>query len=539
MNDPITAAADPIPLIDTGTSRINSRFCQNLLTAALALICTIPILAVHTPPLTDALGHVGRFSLQLELGSEPWLQQFYSFQWRIIGNLGSDILVQLLGPIVGIVAAVKTVLFLTQFLAGLAIVLIAREVHGRITALSLFALPFIYNFPFNFGFLNFTLSMSLALMGFVLWLKLGRRQAWLARGIAFAALSLVVWVSHVYGWVFLGILCTGSSLAEARADGRAWLQTLWQTAWRCAPLLTPVIPMLAWRGGEASPGIEGWFQMVAKLVWLISPLRLEDMWIDICSAVFVGVVLLYAYRFSRLPHRPAIAWALGIAMLAFMMLPSRVFGSTFADMRLVPYLFILALLAYDPAPLSRRRRTLLTGLGLAFLGLRLALTTGVYIEHERKLDGYLEALSVIPQHSRVMTLMVAPCGWGLPWVTHLGSVAIATRQSFANDQWEYPGMNLLSIHYPAAGDFVSDSSEVVAPIGKPGDQRCTDGRKDLADKLASFPAGAFTRLWIANLDPRDFPRRPDLKPLWSGPDSIVYEIVHQPADDPRPPRPKA
>jgi hypothetical protein len=51
---------------------------------------------------------------------------------------------------------------------------IAREVHGRIPATALFALPLAYAFPFHFGFVNFALSMALALLAFGWWLRLAR-----------------------------------------------------------------------------------------------------------------------------------------------------------------------------------------------------------------------------------------------------------------------------------------------------------------------------------------------------------------------------
>ena len=34
---------------------------------------------------------------------------------------------------------------------------VAREVHGRVPPTAFFALPFIYGYPFLFGFVNFTL----------------------------------------------------------------------------------------------------------------------------------------------------------------------------------------------------------------------------------------------------------------------------------------------------------------------------------------------------------------------------------------------
>jgi hypothetical protein len=40
--------------------------------------------------------------LQLDLDTSPALRQFYDFEWQLIGNLGVDLLVELLAPLIGL-----------------------------------------------------------------------------------------------------------------------------------------------------------------------------------------------------------------------------------------------------------------------------------------------------------------------------------------------------------------------------------------------------------------------------------------------------
>lgn len=532
MSDPAPAAAAShtmLPAQDRFPA-FASPASQRLLTVILALVCTIPILAVRLPPLNDTLGHIGRFSLQTGLGSDPWLQQFYSIHWKLVGNLGSDILVQIMAPALGVVGSVKAILALTQFIAALAILLISRELYGRITAFSLIGLPFIYGYPFTYGFMNFSLSMSLALLAFVLWLRLGKRQAWLMRAALFAPISLGIWLCHVYGWVFLGILCTGAALAEARDEGCGWLTTLWRTGLRCACLLGPAIPLLLWRADTTGAKTEGWFFMGAKFIWTFSALRLENRYIDVGSVGVAIFAVVAALRIERLPRHRGLWWATGIATIAFLVLPSMLFGSAFADMRLAPYIYILAMLSFDTTALPLIRGRVFMTIGLIFLCLRLGLTTTVYVERENRLHGYLKALSVIPPHSRIITMVPLPCGWPLPWIVHIGSLAIPERQSFANDQWQDPGANLLRVHYPAAAGFEADPAQIIAPTEYGKDDSCASSDKlTLGEALASFPTEAFDYLWLANVNPKYFPKTPNLIPLWFGEDSIVYKIVHSPS----------
>ena len=90
--------------------------------AAFALLCLAaitPFLFVGMPPLVDLYGHYGRYVVQTDLANRPALQEFYSYQWQLIGNLGGDLLVEALDalqdetlplvpqPVVGVTYAEK------------------------------------------------------------------------------------------------------------------------------------------------------------------------------------------------------------------------------------------------------------------------------------------------------------------------------------------------------------------------------------------------------------------------------------------------
>jgi hypothetical protein len=71
---------------------------------ALILLSALPLLWPDVPPLLDLPGHMGRYRVQLDLADLARLQQFFDFQWAVIGNLGVDLLVQLLAPLIGLEA---------------------------------------------------------------------------------------------------------------------------------------------------------------------------------------------------------------------------------------------------------------------------------------------------------------------------------------------------------------------------------------------------------------------------------------------------
>ncbi|MBO9516503.1 MAG: hypothetical protein J7493_00400 [Porphyrobacter sp.] len=490
----------------------------------LLLIATmlVPILLVSLPPLVDVLGHIGRYSIQTGLDDHPWLRQYFSFRWQLVGNLGADILVEALSSFTDVETSAWIVVALNQVLAATGIILLCREIHGRITPFCLFALPLIYGLPFQFGFINFTLSMALALLAFTLWLRLGRLGRIATRAWLFVPISLGLWLCHTFGWVLLGMLCTAESLVRSRVDGRTWLAALWETGWRCLPMAAPLVPMLLWRTQEDTGGsTDGWFIFGAKLGWMLSILRLDIKAVDKVSALVLCGLIYVALRSPRLTIDRTMGAAAALCLLAFLIMPGRIFGSFLADMRLAPYMTIIALLAIGDLKLTVSARKWLMAAGVVFLVIRIALTTATYAERERVLDRQLEALEAIPERARVATLVSLPCddAWGLPWLTHVGSMAIARKHAFANDQWVVAGMNPLSVHYPKAGKFANDSSEMVYP------DACAGDRATMRGSLMQIPADAFTHVWLVGVPPDEQPLRQDMIRIWQGPDSAVYRVA--------------
>ncbi len=80
----------------------------------------------------DLPGHMGRYRVQLDLATSPDLQRYFGFHWQVIGNLGVDLLVQILAPILGLEGAVKLIVCTIPVLTVGGMLWVAREVHGRV-----------------------------------------------------------------------------------------------------------------------------------------------------------------------------------------------------------------------------------------------------------------------------------------------------------------------------------------------------------------------------------------------------------------------
>jgi hypothetical protein len=480
---------------------------------AVALICLVslvPLMVVEIPPLVDLYGHIGRYAVQTDLANRPELQPYYSYEWRLIGNLGADLLVELLHRVLGLEGAVRAVVALTQLLATLGILAVSRAVHGRITPFAIAALPLIYGYPFNYGFINFALGMALALLAFAAWVSLRARARPLAAALWLAVAGPVIWVCHTYGWAFLGLMCGAAMLADEVAARSHPFAAIRRILGACAPLLLPLVPMLLWRS-EVGPSFTGTWAWFFKGIWLISALRTKWHDFDLASLGVIAALIVAAvfYRGTGFDRRVALAAALAFGCVAA--LPMYVLGSAFADMRMVPYAFILALLAIAPRRMGPWGRAAFWSVALGLFVVRAVGTAAAYVAHARPIAAAVPTLEAIPRGSRVALFVVNPCPakWALPVLDHLGGLALARRSVFINDQWYGPGMNPLSIHHPIAGPFAHDPSQVVIPDGC----RRKSLRLQLSRALTLMPRAAFTHVWIIGEVRSAQKLPPDLVPL--------------------------
>lgn len=465
------------------------------------LAAIFPLLLVGIPPLVDLYGHLGRYAVQTELAQRPALQPFYSYEWKLIGNLGGDIVVQVLHPLLGLEDAVRATVILTQTLGALGLMLVSREVHGRITPFAVAAIPLLYGYPFNYGFINYALSMALALLALVVWLRLrrGGRAGWAELWLA--AAGATIWVCHTYGWAFLGLLCGSIMLADVIAARQHPVRAVGRILAACWPLLLPVVPMVIWRADSSGAAMSGW-AMQFKINWLMSPLRTYWRDFDLGSLAALVALLGWALASRTVRFDRGLGLAALLCLAFFFILPFRVFGSAFADMRLLPYAMATALLAVGPVRAGARALQVAGAFALAFFAVRMATTGAAYVEQDRVIKAALPALDKMPNGARVAFFVVKPCAsrWALSPLDHLAGAALAKRNAFVNDQWQQPGVNPLEVHYPAAEPFVRDPSHLVQQ------EDCGHRvRPPLSEALAKLPRAAFTHVWIVGRFAKDTP----------------------------------
>jgi len=491
--------------------------------ALMIALAVVALLYPPVPPLVDLLGHMGRYRVQLDLDSSPFLSRYYGFHWAAIGNLGVDLLLMPLDPLIGLEPAVKLTVLCIPPMTVAGFIWVAYEVHHRVPPTALFALPFAYSHPFMFGFVNFALSVALAFLAFGLWLHLGARNKLRLRSALFVPISIIVFFAHTFGWGMLGLLCFSAEAVRQHDQGRGWFRSAVNAALHASVMALPLLIMVAWRS-EAHGGMtRGWFDWDFKWKYLRQVLRDRWEWFDLASAGVVGLLLLAALFIRRLTFSRNLLFTAFVLLVCFLILPRTVFGSTYADMRLLPYVLATAVLAIrfkgdTYVPLAR----MLAMLGLAFYLVRLSGATLSLAIAANEQEAELHALDHIPMGARVAWMTdEGECGriWALPRNSHLGAMVIVRREGFSNDQWVIEGVNLLDLKYHQAGRFRSDPSQIVRPRG------CTGrGGWQVDRALEALPRDQFDYLWLLRPPKYDARLVEGLTPVWRNGRSVLYRL---------------
>ena len=496
--------------------------------ALMALAATIPLLWPDVPPLVDLPGHLGRYRVQLAMGDHPWLTRWYDFRWSLLGNLGIDLLVIPLSPLLGLEPTVKLIVVAIPALTVTGLLWIAREVHGRIPATALFALPLAYSYPFQFGFINFALSMALALNLFALWLRLARLGRLRFRAALFVPLSCLLWICHTFGWGVLGVLAFSAEMIrqhDLRKDGRGghWIESWVRAGLGCLPLALPMVLMVFWRSGDHVTGqTADWFNGRAKIRWVLMVLR--DRWMawDMLSATLLFVILAKGVRDDRIEYSRNLGLSALFLLAVFIVLPRIVFGSAYADMRLVPFALAIALVALRPKRgLSIRGAAVFASLGLLFVGARLAGTTWSYVLYDRSYDRALAALPHVPRGAPVVSFVGRTCrdDWAYSRLEHVPAMLLVRRLAYTNDQWSMAGAQLLTTRYRAAGGFQHDPSQVVT------DRACRgEWWRPINKALATFPRDAFDYVWMLQPPAYDPALTRGMTPVWRDGTSVLLRV---------------
>ena len=481
------------------------------------VMLTVPLLGVAIPPLTDLPGHMGS-SAVAAYANDPAFARLMAYHWHLVPNLGTDIIVAALQPVLGITRAYWLVAAILPLLLVAGIMAIARVLNSNGAAATPWALIFVYSFPLSNGFLNYMLGVALALLAFAAWLRLDDHPGW--REAAAWIVVPSVFLCHVVSGCLLVLLI------GARELDIGWRQRRFgMLLARIRPLLSSVVIILLWRLNTQSFTGHNRISVGSKFHALLMLLRDQNLLLDVGSLLLAVTVFVLGYRRGARPS-PAVTPGLLLLIPLFLVTPSLMSGSAYADARLLPLIPMLAFATQDYSATGRRFAWLVAVSGLALLTLRTAVMAAGFGAYAARFAIELHALPHIPEHSRVLVLNNRDCSaihhWRSNRLDHLAELAIVYRRSWTNSEWDTDGGHLLRILYRPSPRFFDDPSQYVWPSKCGGIPK---RHPTMQDALAAAPFDGVDYLWLIDASLPPGYHNPLLSERWHEGSSTLYAVI--------------
>lgn len=380
---------------------------RTVLAAVAVAFSVLPMLLVSHLPLVDYPNHLARFEVFRRFESSPFFKTFYEWHWGFIPNLALDLLVIPVTYLLPVEAAANLVTLLALVVLCFGTIQLDRELHGSRWGLSAFAGLIIYNGAFRYGFVNYIIGVSFALVIFVLWVRL--RPRWSLAWLAFFTLAgAFLLLMHLYAFGLYAVCVAGFEFSlfidQVRRDRRLRWPSLAAPAGVALSLIAPLFLLLI-SPTSTNAAVTRWSTLQWKIEAVLSPVFFNQPWIELpLYAVLAGLTGLGLLTGALRIHRRMI-WSMAVFAVLCLVMPRMVFGSNYADYRLLSGVgfFFLASLEYT-SPASRRRQAVVLVL-VACLVVRVASIVADWLPAQATIEEYDDAFAHVPPGAKVLVLL--------------------------------------------------------------------------------------------------------------------------------------
>jgi len=428
-------------------------------------------------PLVDFPNHMARHVLEADQLAGRELPEFYGVHYRVVPNLGADLVVPPLVLVLGPFAACKLFLMLAVIVYWLGPALYLRQVNdGKPSALfaALLLVPLTMSSQFFWGFLNYYSGFGLAFMLLTHGVRLQRREtARVWEWPLHATLVALLFLWHLAAWGIYGVLMGSHVAVELATCNRqgASVGALSKRALAFVALWTPGAMLFAiylWQKSGDGVGETNWGTLVRKLYMPLTLFRSYDLASDVIVIVTwllaAGLLFVGSRRSTASdalppsgadPSFPTVRTdagsrphLLGLVLLGglYIAIPFQLGDISDIDSRLLPAILVIALAAVSSLPVRRFRW------GVILLVLCLLVRQGsiavAWHEQSRRLQAHAHAFDSLETHSRMLPLVLVPqLSKDYP-ETHFVCWAVVTHRAFVPTLFAYRDQPL-QLHAPA------------------------------------------------------------------------------------------
>jgi hypothetical protein len=367
---------------------------------ALLLVASLsPVFVTPIPAMVDYPNHLARMYILASSGS-PNANPYYQVAWALYPNLAMDLIVPQLAQLIGgVEQATRLFLLLSQVLVISGALAIEWVVKGRFQISGIVALMFLYCLPFAWGFLNFEFGLGMALWGIAIYLRVQNRS-WAIRLGVNTIFVAALFVAHFFA---LGIYGATLGLYEL---WRAWdvKATYRNATLRFAVLVIPALAMLsimAFTGGSIGSADTRW-RFALKFVWPGGILNGYSLTVSAASVTMLVIGAYVATKRGMLSLKPAGLWLSAGFVILYLVIPSRLFDTSFADIRIIPAAaLILPAFCELSLPSHRWKLVMGAGAGAIILG-NLAVVLFVWTSYRAEYAAMIESFRKLDKGAMVL-----------------------------------------------------------------------------------------------------------------------------------------
>lgn len=479
------------------------------------LVLLAPFALVAIPPLTDVPGHTAAAAIEAARAGDPLLA-YYRWRWSMNLNMGGEVVLALLAPLLGVERAGWAVTVIATGLVAAGCMATARALNPRGQHGLGWALMYVTAFPWVWGFLNYQLAVGSALLVFALSVR------WFDRPHRYVALLLVaqplLLLCHGVGGILLALLVMAHWVGR-RMDLHqkllqpAILMQLWPLAMTPLVVLMVMLPSM----GEGQ-SIIAWRPLKHKLAFLLEVLRDQNQILDISAVALSLALLLFGKALGARWAWQQLLPVIGLLAL-YLVIPDRINGSESCDVRLLSVVMLAGLALQDWSTASNRvRQRVLCG-GVMVLVLRLAFVVDGFAEYDRSYRQELVAVDHMRVGSRVLVYFRHNCSegdWRMKRLDMLPALASARRRVWINRHWTLPGLDMTQSLYSPSKEGVPSAMVWTGSCRKPD-------RISPETALAKAPLAGVDYLWLMDTGlPMHMPA--GLIPVWQNGDSYLFAV---------------
>lgn len=357
----------------------------------------------------DYMNHLARTYIEGHLGSDPSLQQYYSLSFDYIPDLTMDMIVPWLSHLIGIYPAGAVTIWLAFVLPPLAGLALAKTLHGRVTWLSLLGFLTVFNANMDLGFVNYTAASGLALLAFVLWIRM--RPSW-RRTLVFAPLTLFLVMNHALAFLTFGFLAFVWEVANFHkgARGDRW-SFVHQLALKDLPAMLPglVFLYLSMQGASDLPqNIHPLYDFGQKFRALMAATEFGSVALAMFAILALCVFAWVALRHGWIRFAPGMGWVCAAFLALVILVPTAIFGIWGLHLRFVAPLVIVVAASVVPTAAFTPRLQQISLAGFGAIGVALFANGAVQMAHiDRQAQTLRTVLSELPAGAKVFAAVAA------------------------------------------------------------------------------------------------------------------------------------